>query len=858
MPNELRELYESEYSKLRQNFSATKDGLSFLRQHSSLVESLTLQVWEQIIPRETQLDGGLTLLACGDFGRQALFPYSEIDLLILFPSQEIAEKWRRPLERFSQEMRKPAWKMSELSKTLDGCRQLLPGDAESLLALLDCRYLGGDRKLHAQLKEKVIPELVARDTQVLLQHLAEVTRSRHHKFGHTVFHVEPNVKDGPGGYRDYTLACWLATLSVLEKQQPWPETEALFSPQVKATLESAWRFLSAVRCFLHFRSGRDDNILSWDAQDEAAAQKLGAPAAEGKGPLQWMRLYFGHASAIDRISNRLLEESPAAHSLFYRELETWRTGFSDSDFLVVDGVIYLHRPGEAANSALLFRLFLLMAQRGFKLSPAAEHQLEEALPSLAQRLPAGHAIWRFLAELLPQPHAVDALRAMHALHLLTLILPELREIDALAVRDFAQRFTVDEHTLRAMENLHALRQSKSKWDERYAEILNELEQPELLYLAILLHDVGKAVTLAEPIPESLAVAQACLDRLGLSPADRETALFLIAHHLDMGATLRRDIYDPHTITQFADRAGTPDRLKMLCLFTYADLRAVNPEALTPWKAEDLWQLYIGTANHLDRTVDERVHADAHDEVLSHLRTLAAAAGEKFQTFLEGFPRRYLLTYPVDDILRHFEMAGRLQREPVQLALKRSRHWYELTLVTLDRPFLFATVAGALTACGMNIGKAGAYSNQSGTVVDTFYFSDRFRTLEMNLPAWERFKETVHAILSGKRNLKEMLRDALRQEKKEEPGKAKEPPQVLLDDHCSPHSTLVEVIAPDQPGLLYRIASLLAQQKCNIDIALIDTEGATAIDVFYLTSAGSKLAPEQQNVLRQALLTELAG
>jgi len=857
MSNDWKELYDSEFSKLRLSFSASKDSLDFLRRHSGLAESLALQVWEQSVPPEAHPPEGFTLMACGDFGRQTLFPYSEIDLLILFASEEIAAKLQEPLERFSQEMKTLPWKLDEVSKTLGGFTPLLPENVESFLALLDCRYLGGDRRLFSSLRGRLIPEVLAREVPVLLQHLAETARSRHHKFGHTVFHVEPNVRDGPGGCRDYTLACWLGTLSALEKQQPWPGNEALFSPPIQSTLESAWSFLASVRCFLHFRSARDDNILTWDAQDEAAAQKLGAPGVNCKTSAEWMRLYFGHAGAIDRIANRLLEESPAAHSLFYRELETWRTGFSDSDFMVVDGVIYLHRPGEAANSALLFRLFLLMAQRGFNLSPAAEHQVEQALPSLAQHLPAGNAVWRFLAELLPQPHMGDALRAMHSLHLLTLYMPELSEIEALAVRDFAHRFTVDEHTLRAMENLHALQQSKSKWDERYAEILNELEQPELLYLAILLHDVGKAVTLADPIPASLAAAQKCLNRLGLAPADRETVLFLIEHHLDMGATLRRDIYDPHTIGQFADMAGTPDRLKMLCLFTYADLQAVNHEALTPWKAEDLWQLYIGTANHLDRTVDERVHADAHDEVVSHLRTLAAAAGQKFQTFLEGFPRRYLRTYPVDDILRHFEMAGRLQRDPVQLSLKRSRHWYELTLVTPDRPFLFATVAGALTACGMNIGKAGAYSNQGGTVVDTFYFSDRFRTLEMNLPAWERFKDSVHAILSGKRNLKEMLREALRQEKRES-GKAQAAPQVSIDDQCSPHSILVEVITPDQPGLLYRIASILAQQKCNIDIALIDTEGATAIDVFYLTTAGSKLAPAQQNGLREALLTELVG
>jgi [protein-PII] uridylyltransferase len=402
-----------------------------------------------------------------------------------------------------------------------------------------------------------------------------------------------------------------------------------------------------------------------------------------------------------------------------------------------------------------------------------------------------------------------------------------------------------------------LKESKFKWDERYAGILSELDQPELLNLAILLHDTGKTAMLKDHIPASLEIAGKCVERMGLSKTDRDTVLFLIQHHQDLGAGLRRDIFDPRTIAQFAESIGSPELLKMLCLFTYADIKAVNPEALTPWKAEDLWQLYIGTANYFNRSVDERVHGDANDEVLNHLRSLAAAAGQRLQTFLEGLPRRYLRTHPVDEILRHFEMAGKLGQNPVQLALKRTRHWYELTVVTQDRPRLFSTVAGALAACGMNIGKAGAFSNASGTVVDMFSFTDRYRALEMNLPAWERFKTTVHEVLVGKRDLKRMLRERLEMEK-DRPAKNMEPPQIQFDNECSAHSTLIEIVTQDQPGLLYKISSVFAQQECNIDIALIDTEGQTAIDVFYLTAASGKLLPEHQERLRQSLLSELCA
>jgi len=332
---------------------------------------------------------------------------------------------------------------------------------------------------------------------------------------------------------------------------------------------------------------------------------------------------------------------------------------------------------------------------------------------------------------------------------------------------------------------------------------------------------------------------------------------LIARHLEMSAALRRDIFDPMTVRQFSEKVETPEHLKMLCLLTYADIKAVNPEALTPWKAENIWQLYIGTANYLIRTVDDRFHANVDDEVMAHLRTLAPAAGKKLEGFLEGLPRRYLRTHAASEIIGHMEMASHLGDDAVQLGLSRGRHWYELTLVTPDRPLLFATMAGVLAAWGMNIVKAAAFSNQADIVVDTFYFTDRFRTLELNIPEWERFKSSIHDVLTGKADLNRMLRDRLRSHKNA-PPKVKVEPQVQIDDSCSVQSTLIEVLAQDQPGLLHRISSTFAHENCNIEIALIETEGQMAIDVFYLTSSSAKLTEERQERVRAALLRELTS
>jgi [protein-PII] uridylyltransferase len=210
-----------------------------------------------------------------------------------------------------------------------------------------------------------------------------------------------------------------------------------------------------------------------------------------------------------------------------------------------------------------------------------------------------------------------------------------------------------------------------------------------------------------------------------------------------------------------------------------------------------------------------------------------------------------------DVLAHAEMASRLGQDGVLLNLKQVRQWYELTLVTTDRPFLFASVSGALAAWGMNIVKANAFSNAAGIVVDTFYFTDRFRTLEMNLQEWDRLKKSIAAVVKGEADLARMLRDRLKSEKADS-TKVKISTQIEFDDSSSAHSTLVQVLTQDRPGLLYRMCSLVSKHECNIEIALIETEGQMAIDVLYLTSGAAKLSADRQAALGQALREELAA
>ena len=773
------------------------------------------------------------VFALGGYGRRQLCLHSDIDLLILFAGPLWPED-----ERFLHAFLNPLW---DLGLTIGHhVREVAEGagldadNPEFQLALTDARAIAGDATLlDAFFDASSGPVAATRTFEALKTLIAD----RHARFNDTFYQLEPDVKEAPGGLRDLFGAMTIAKLT----------DPALFGRPGgdPRSLDDAEEFLLRVRSVLHLETKRHHDVLSHELQ-EVVADRL---RYQGDTPRQrverLMGEYFRHARAVDRGLRWTLRNAPLP--------------IGPNLVRSADGIRFVDRRKAAARPEAWLALFQAAIDEGCAVSDealacvqqnAGRFTAEEFFPTAAAR----NALLHFMK---PRAGLYARLSEMHDTGLLGQMFPEFKAISCRVVRDFYHKYTVDEHTLLTIRNLERLVDASAE-RQRFGRLLGEIDAPELLVLALLYHDVGKSKEDDHHV-ESARMAQLMHERLRFDRDERDTIEFLVAHHLDMSvAAFRRDTEDPEIVRQFAELVGVEERLKMLCLMTLADVEAVSRETLTPWKEELLWRLYVDTYNYLTLSYS--------DEVIDRNQAAIAAVVEgrepdltakEVEEFLQGLPRRYLQLFSREAVSRHVRLSRGLGRDVLHAWVEKTDAAWELTVITKDKPFLFSNISGVLSSYGMDILRGYAFTKPDGLVVDTFHFTDEERFLDLNPGDGEaliirRLEEVVAGRADIASRLKGREEGALRQRL---PGFS---PVVHCDNDSSRRYTIVEIVAENRLGLLYRVSRAMSESGCDVDLVLIATEGRRAIDVFHLTRGGKKLTPAQQQEVTANLHRVLEG
>jgi [protein-PII] uridylyltransferase len=552
-----------------------------------------------------------------------------------------------------------------------------------------------------------------------------------------------------------------------------------------------------------------------------------------------MREYFRNARVIYREAMRTLDACERDESTLLTTFRDWRSRLSNAEFSVLRERVFLRSPALLeTDPEIVFRLLEFVARHGIPAAAETERRLETARASFAHWCATPRPLWKTFKHILTLPHAALALRVLQDTGYMQVLFPEWESIVSLVVRDFYHRYTVDEHTLVAIERLSALRKTNDAALAPFARLLAEVDNPGVLLFALLFHDIGKGAFSGDHSRISVDWARQAMGRIQM-PADEQHAVeFLVANHLVLSEIMTtRDLGDPTTARSVADKVGTIEQLKLLTVMTYADISAVNPGAMTPWRLEQLWRVYRVTQQELLRELETE-----------RIQVVPTELPERAE-FIKGFPVRYLRTHSPAEVELHLGLYQASRPTGVALKLERVEGSYRLTIVARDMPFLFASLAGALSSFGMDILKAEAFSNTKGIILDTFVFSDPKRTLDLNPSEGDRLQDMLRKVATGKTDVQRLLRNRAQTDTK----RRGVPPSVGFDSEACDTATLVEINADDRPGLLYSLAMVFSSTSCNIDVVLIDTKGHRAIDVFYVAQHGHKLSEEVQATLKERLL-----
>jgi [protein-PII] uridylyltransferase len=889
-----------ETHRLKLQHRAGVGGREICEARAAILDALLRHLWTEAkasLSAQAQKEfPPLALVAIGGYGRAELNPHSDIDFMFLHDGQIAANKPLPYLSKLIDGVLYPLWdiglKVGHAVRSIDDCVKVANTDMQSKTSLIEARLIIGSEALFNKFQKALVSKCVAGYEEKYIALRLEDQATRRSKFGNSACMQEPNIKNGCGGLRDFQNLLWMtffkhATRSLKELQE-----REFVSAAERKQLEAAYDFLLRVRTELHYHADRPLDVLGKNLQP-AVAHALGyADRSPSRRIEKFMRDLYTHMRNILLIT-RTLEQRMAFLSPPQKRLASLRSWLPKRTRTVepVDGFLFVNGEIRAASNRIfrdqprrLMRVFLHAQQHRLQLHPDLAQLIRNQV-SLVDRdfLNDEHVRETFLTLLERRGSVAPILRAMHEVNLLGKYIPEFGRLTCLVQHEFYHQYAADEHTLVCLEQLDRIWEAQDEPYKHYSSLFQSLERPGLLYLALLLHDVGKSEhhKQGRHAEVSAQMAMRAAKRLRLDGSAADTLHNVIENHLLLASvSQRRDLDDPSVIRNLAREVKTPETLDLLTLLTFADSQGTSDKLWNSFKDLLLWQLYERARTVLTGGTEfVRASQKQREGLLQEVREMAAKAisDEELNAHFTTLPTRYFEIHTARDIVTDLELTHRFMRRQVleeDQLLSPATVWqdepdrgYNLVRVcTWDRAGLFSKIAGSFSAVGLNILSAQIFTRSDGVVLDKFFVNDA-RTGNLATPEQhDKFGPLLDRVLNDEAvDLSSLIaRQVVARPVYQAYAGERMATQIYFDNNASDTRTLIEIETEDRLGLLYAISQAFAELRVDIAGARIVTERGAAIDSFYVRELdGTKVVlPERQagieNRLREAIRRLDAG
>ncbi len=860
-------------------------GLEVCRARSAMMDVLIRHLWtsiQSVFPAPKGKAPKVALVAFGGYGRGELNPFSDIDLMFLHaeglapegPEMKTLSEWTGGLLYTLWDI---GLKVGHAVRTVEDCIRLANEDMQAKTALIEARRVTGDEPLFEQLQREVVKRCVRRhEDEYIAQRLADQS-TRRAKHGNSPALQEPNVKNGVGGLRDFQNLLWMAyfkhgTRSLMDLQKA-----EFINASERKQMEAAYDFLLRTRNELHYVAGRAAETLTPTVKP-AVAHGLGftdrSPRARTEA---FMREYYTHARNL-YLTTRTLEQRlalvPSPGKAKGKKAQRGAAKPEEFDgFRIVDGQLHMVDRGILRQDrGRILRAFLEAQKRGLQIHPDLAQLLRQQVSLVDRSFKANsHYQATFLEILNQRGNVAPYVRAMHEVGLLGRFLPEFGKMTNLVQHEFYHQYAVDEHTLTCVAKLDQVWGAENRPFSGYTELFRRVERPFVLYLALLLHDCGKAFPGRRHELVGAELVLKVAKRFRLDGTTAHTLSLIIEHHLTMVQTSqRRDLDDPEVIRTFAAQIQGTENLDLLTLHTFADSMGTSDTLWNSFKDSLLLTLHKKTAQALQGTT-EFIEAELRQRQLLREQVQALLpktfSDEEISAHFDGLPARYFQIHSPRQIARDLTLVHQfihLQLTQEDRALEpavlwnedKDRGWTKVHFCTWDRPGLFTKFTGALTAAGLNIFSAQIFTRNDGVVLDSFHVTDARTGAAPDPAVRERFEKLIRDVLAKGLDIRPAVRKIAAQTRPLYQALAGEhlEPDIRFEGTTPSGITIIDIETEDRVGLLFSLSQSLSELGINLVLAKIVTEKGAAIDTFYITEKDGSpiLSPERRTQIASEL------